>query len=94
MFLGRMMSYMKITEWSPAGTTERIRTLSNYFFLCVFLNLLFFNRFYLYIIYIFYNSMSLAGNSGRLTWVRQQPQEKRYPFLAACVAFSCVQTMV
>ena len=89
------MSYMKNTEWSPAAATERIRTLSPQNIPCVFYFIFIFNRFYLYIIYVFNNSLSLAGNSGRLTWVRQQPQkEKRYPFLAVCVAFSCVQKMV
>ena len=40
-------------------------------------------------------SLSLAGNSGRLTWVRlQQPQEQCYPFLSVCAVFLCVQTMV
>ena len=38
---------------------------------------------------------SLSGNSGGLTWVRlQQPQEQRYPFLAVCAVFLCVQTKV
>ena len=36
--------------------------------------------------------LSLAGNSGRLTWVRlQQPHEQRYPFLTVRAVFSCVQ---
>ena len=40
-------------------------------------------------------SLSLAGNSGRLTWVRlQQPQEQCYPFLSVCAVFLCVQTIV
>ena len=31
---------------------------------------------------------SLAGNSGRLTWIRlQQPQEQRYPFLTVRAVF-------
>ena len=39
--------------------------------------------------------LSLAGNSGRLTWVRlQQPQEQRYPFLSVRAVFSCVHTKV
>ena len=36
----------------------------------------------LYYYYFVYTSLSLSGNSGRLTWVRlQQPQEQRYPVL-------------
>ena len=39
--------------------------------------------------------LSLAGNSGHLTWVRlQQPQEQRYPFLTVHAVFTCVQTKV
>ena len=39
--------------------------------------------------------MSLAGNSGRLTWVRvQQPQEQRYSFLTVRAIFSCIQLKV
>ena len=39
--------------------------------------------------------LSLAGNSGRFTWVRlQEQQEQRYPFLIVCAVFSCVQTKV
>ena len=44
-------------------------------------------------------SLSLVENLGHLTWVRcsshkvQQPQERCYPFLSVCAAFSCVQTM-
>ena len=49
------------------------------------------------VLFVFYStSLSLAGNSGRLTWVikAQLPQEQRYPFLSVCAVFSCVQTMV
>ena len=44
----------------------------------------------------FYTPLFLAENSGRLTWIRrtQQPQEQRYPFLAVCTVFSCVQKIV
>ena len=39
--------------------------------------------------------LSLAGNSGCLTWVRlQQPQEQRYPFLTVRAVFSCVPRKV
>ena len=38
---------------------------------------------------------SLAGNSGRLTWLRlQQLQEQCYPFRTVCVIFLCIQTKV
>ena len=40
-------------------------------------------------------SLSLAGNSGPLTWVRlQQPQEQCCQFLSVCAVFLFVQTMV
>ena len=48
--------------------------------------------------FLFFNSalhLSLAGNSGRLTWARlQQPQEQWYPFLTVRAVFACDQTMV
>ena len=40
---------------------------------------------------------SIAGNSGHLTWVRQQPQEQHYTFLpvsAVNAVFLCLQTVV
>ena len=38
--------------------------------------------------------LSLAGNLGRLTWVRLlQPQEQRYPFLPMCAVFLCVNSI-
>ena len=46
-------------------------------------------------IFILLLHSSLAGNLGRLTWVRlQQPQEQRYPFLTVGVVFLCVWTKV
>ena len=44
----------------------------------------------------FSTSLSLAGNSGRLTCMgkAQQLQEHNYPFLSVCVVFSCAQVIV
>ena len=43
------------------------------------------------VIFFFYTlHLFLAGNSGRLTWIRlQQPQEQRYPLLTVRAVFSC-----
>ena len=39
--------------------------------------------------------LTLAGNSGHLTWVRlQQPQQQRYPFLTVRAIFPCVPAKV
>ena len=49
------------------------------------------------VLFVFYStSLSLAGNSGRLTWVikAQLPQEQHYLLLSVCAVFSCVQTVV
>ena len=54
--------------------------------LSFFLTFLFF--FFFYFIYPF------AGKKGRLTWIRQQPQEQRYRFLPVCAVLSSVQTKV
>ena len=46
-------------------------------------------------IYLLALHLYLAGNSGRLTWVRlQPPQEQRYPFLTVRAVFLCVQRNV
>ena len=39
-------------------------------------------------------SLSLAGNLGRLTCKKKQPQEQRYRFLSVCAGFSCVHTVL
>ena len=50
---------------------------------------LFFLSFFFFIFVCIVLHLPLAGNSGRLTWIRlQQPQEQRYPFLTVCAVFS------
>ena len=64
------------------------------FRLWFFFSLSFFFSFFFSLFFLALNS-SLAGNSGRLTWVRlQQPQEQRYPFLTVRSVFSCLHTRV
>ena len=53
-----------------------------FFFLSVFL-------------FLFSTSLSLSGNSGRLTWVRHNSRKHEwYPFLLVCAVFSIAQAMM
>ena len=63
---------------------ELCHTFFLFFFLLLLLHLLLFKYFNV-----------PCGKFGPLYFGKaQQPQEQRYPFLSACVVFSCVQTMV
>ena len=69
---------------------------SLFYLVCLFVVVVLFLEKLLFVFcFVFNSSLSLVGFLGRLTWIRlQQPQEQCHPYLPACAAFSCVQTMV